>query len=75
MIRNVDKIRAGDYLRDQQDRYFRVKRVSAASIPVMIVLQPLHGPGANSIAIFKLSELAGFTVVSRAARCALWTEP
>lgn len=58
MIRDVDKIHEGDYLRDQQDRYFRVKRVSVASMPAMIVIQPLHDPEANGVAIFKLSQLA-----------------
>ena len=63
------------YLRNQQDHYFRVIRVSAVSIPAIMVLQPLYDPQAGRLVISGLSLSEKFTIISCAARYAHRTEP
>ena len=75
MISNLSEIHEGDYLRNQQDHYFRVIRVSAVSVPAIIVLQPLYDPQAGRLVISGLSLLEEFTIISRAARYPHRTEP
>jgi hypothetical protein len=68
MILDVEDIHQGDYLRDQQDRYFRVSSVSTAFYPIMIVLQPLSDPAAKRLVISEFSLVTDYTVISRATR-------
>jgi hypothetical protein len=74
LISHVEDIHEGDYLRDRQDRYFRVISVSTAFYPTMIALQSLFDPAAKRFISSEFSLLTDYTVISRATRYAPGTE-